>query len=134
MAFTMTEDMADDILTDLLLTSTVYLSLWRTEPLRDESGTEETGTGYARETMTTGNWGALGDVGSLRGVTSGIVVDWGTVGAGGWGTGIGWVGVHTAASGAGNLRGYWDITGGARDLSTPGTPVMIPLGDLVATA
>lgn len=129
---TTSNDNADAILTAELLTSTVYISLWRTEPLRDESGTEESGTDYARVAVLAADWTVIGDgPNGGRSVSNDNNIDFGTVGAGGWGSTVGWAGIHTAATAAGNMLRYYPFTNGAVDLSAAGTPFYIPAGDFV---
>ena len=59
----------------------IYCSLWIGDPLG--AGAEVTGTAYARENSTFGAATTLGEV-----VTSAnsVAIDFGTAGAGGWGT------------------------------------------------
>ena len=76
-----------------------YISLWTTDPTDAETGTEvsASGTAYARVPSSFAT--ASG--------TSGVVLSdadatWATATGAGFGT-VGWIGLHSAASGTGNL-------------------------------
>lgn len=93
-------DYAEDLLLNYLLnTDSVtrptswYVSLWTTDPADDGSGTEVSGTGYTRQSVTFGT--------SSGGTSTNTnEVSW-TGGLGGWGT-ITHFGLHDASTG-GNL-------------------------------
>lgn len=82
--------------------ATVYVALHTADP--GDSGTQPTnecsGTGYARVAVTNNatNWPAA----SGGSKSNGTDIDFGTVGAGGWGTATHWS-IGVAASGAGNI-------------------------------
>ena len=123
---------ADAILTADLLTANRWISLWRTDPTDAETGTEESGTGYARFQMTAADWSAIYALNGGRAVNNVINIDFGTVGAGGWGAAVGWAAVHTAATAAGNMIYHYPFEGDRTvDLSVVGTPFYIPAAAFV---
>ena len=73
-----------------------YVSLHTADPTDAGTGTEVSGTGYARVTASFGV--AAGTTGS---VTTDADTTWSAAGSGGWGT-VGWIGLWDAASG-GNM-------------------------------
>jgi hypothetical protein len=81
--------------------TSAYVALMTVAPTESTNGTEATGTSYARI--------AAGFSAPSSGSTSNAaLLDWGVVGAGGWGTIVA-VGIYDALSG-GNLIGYKTIT------------------------
>lgn len=110
--------------------ATVYIALYTSDP--GEAGSantnECTGTGYARVAVTNNgtSWTVTGNA-----VTNDNIIDFGTAGAGGWGT-VTHFAIVSSASGAGDI-----LFSGA--LTTPktinaGDPVTFPAGSLSTTA
>ena len=120
--------------------TTWYVVLYTVMPTTSTAGTLVTGTGYAPVAVTAGLTQFSGTQGTgTTTVSSGIsgessnnsVVDFGTVGAGGWGTIVGW-GLKDGASGNlwvfDNLR---DSTGVILTYpATAGVPIKFAAGNL----
>ena len=94
------EELLDHVLNGLTWASpaSVWIGLYTAVPSDAGGGTEVSGTGYARIQMT-GGWTVTVNVADNT-----AIIDFGTAGAGGWGT-IGWVGIFDAVTG-GNLL-FW---------------------------
>jgi hypothetical protein len=112
--------------TALTSPTTVYVALFTTATGDDGSGTECTGTDYAREAAT---FGAPGNEGGNRGISNSAIVDFGTDSDGTFGT-ISHFAIFDAATN-GNMLDH-----GALDASkTPsaGDPVSFAIGELTIT-
>jgi hypothetical protein len=112
----------------------VYIALHTADPLDNDSGAEVAGAGYAREAVagalaswagTQGAGTTVASSGTGGATSNNAVIDFGVVGAGGWGTAT-HVGFHDAASG-GNLllRGALLIPKTLNE----GDPVSFGIGD-----
>lgn len=86
---------------DFTSPANLYISLYTTDPGEDDSGTEVSGTNYARTAVTfnTASGGSATNNGD---------VTFPAAGSGGWGT-VSHIGVHDASS-AGNLLFYGALT------------------------
>lgn len=92
------------------------------------NGTEATGTGYARQPITTATgWSAVAVTGTDQHVSNAAAISFGTVGAGAWGTITG-VGIWDAPSG-GNLLFWFAIS--PTQVTAQGSTVSINAGSLV---
>jgi hypothetical protein len=103
--------------------SNVFLSLWTSDPTDAGSGSEVSGSGYARQDI---NFGA-----SSSGVaTSSGVVTFPTASGGAWGT-IGFIGIHDAAT-SGNLLFHASLT--ASKVIADGDVFQVANGGITITA
>jgi len=103
--------------------TTVYVSLWTSNPNDDGSGTEVSGGSYARAAVSFET--ASGTAGN---VLNDAVVEFPAATAG-WGT-VGWIGINDAASG-GNLM-YHTALDAAKTIDT-GDIFKIAVGNLSVT-
>lgn len=109
--------------------ATTYFALMSTLPTAANSGgVELSGTGYARVAFTnsSGNWPAA----SAQTKSNAAAINWGTAGAGGWGTAVG-VAEYDASSG-GNLLSFGDLT--SATTINASQPFEIPVNGAVYTA
>lgn len=106
--------------------ATLYCALFLQSSAVGEAGggTEVSGTGYAREAITNDATNFPAASGGAK--SNGVVVDFGTVGAGGWGQ-VGSFGLFDASSG-GNLL-YYGSLGTPKTLDA-GDEVTFPIGAL----
>lgn len=86
---------------DFTSPANLYISLYTTDPGEDDSGTEVSGTNYARTAVTF-------NAASNGSATNDGDVTFPAAGSGGWGT-VSHIGVHDASS-AGNLLFYGALT------------------------
>jgi len=103
--------------------TTVYVSLWTSDPTDDGSGTEVSGGGYARTAVSFAT-----AVGTSGNVLNDAVVEF-PASTSGWGT-VGWIGINDAASG-GNLM-YHTALDAAKTIDT-GDIFKIAIGNLSVT-
>ena len=77
--------------------TSIHVELYTADPTDADSGTQVSGTGYTAVTLTanTSNF-VISTSGTAKRVTVAVDVDYGTAGAGGWGT-VGWVGLRDNA-------------------------------------
>jgi hypothetical protein len=110
---------------DFTRDATLYAALMTVAPDDDGTGgTEASGTDYAREAVT--NNSTNFPAASARGKANGTEIDFGVVGAGGWGTIVG-VALFTASSG-GTMRAYADLA--VPQPTAEGNPVYFEVGGL----
>ena len=105
---------------------TPFLALYTSNPSDDDSGTEVSGTAYARVDISTSFPNASGTSGVLQNDAD---IVFATAGAGGWGT-ITHIGGFDASSG-GNLLVYGALTAGTA--IAEGDIFKIPTGSFTAT-
>lgn len=86
---------------DFTSPSALYVSLYTSNPDEDDSGTEVSGTNYARTAVTFG-------AASSGSASNSADVEFPAAGSGGWGT-VSHIGIHDASS-AGNLLFYGALT------------------------
>jgi hypothetical protein len=103
--------------------TTVYVSLWTSDPTDDGSGTEVSGGGYSRTAVSFAT-----AVGTSGNVLNDAVVEF-PASTSGWGT-VGWIGINDAASG-GNLM-YHTALDAAKTIDT-GDIFKIAVGNLSVT-
>lgn len=115
--------------------ASIFAALFNTDPgdAAVFSGTEVTGTAYARVSIGVGtaNWTSGGSAGNPATMVQDAVVNFGTVGAGGWTT-ASWIGLMDAST-AGNLIARIPITGAPVTLSA-GATVTIAISTISVTA
>lgn len=122
--------------------ATTYIALCSSAPSPGTAGTELTGTGYARiavaksaANMAATNGATLTtnpSTGTTGTTSNNSIIDWGTAGAGGWGTASHWE-EYDAITG-GNRMSYGTIVDGS-DVAAPrsiaaGDPVSFPISAL----
>ena len=103
--------------------TTVYVSLWTTDPADDGSGNEVSGGAYTRTAVSFAT-----AVGTSGNVLNDAVVEF-PAATSGWGT-VGWIGINDAASG-GNLM-YHTALDAAKTIDT-GDIFKIAVGNLSVT-
>src|ERR1700755_2698792 len=106
-----------------------HCALWTNDPgdSATPGGTEVTGTGYARQSIGVGtaNWTSGGSATNPATMVTDNAINFGTVGAGGWGT-ASWVTIMSAST-SGNLE--WRIP-----ITSPAVPVTLSAGATVSIA
>lgn len=105
--------------------ATLVIKLYNTLPTGDDPSTavEVSGTGYTA--LTVNNNTTTWPTSTNKVISNGIILDWGTVGAGGWGT-LNGFGIFNGDTGDGIHWGTFDTPVSA----TVGLPIQIAVGNL----
>ena len=105
--------------------SAVYIALYISDPTDADTGTEVSGTGYARQQIT---FGAPTQVGTKATITNSAKIEFGVAGSA-WGT-VAYFGIRTASSG-GTLLAYAPFS--AAKAVQAGDQLVIDIGNIVIT-
>lgn len=107
---------------------TVYIAAFTAAPTAAGGGTEVSGAGYARVSITNNSTSFPAASGGIK--LTGVSIPFGTVGTGGWGTVVGLAVVQTAsgALGASDIIYYGPLSV-ARGPLLAGDTFTVPVGD-----